>query len=183
MFEKAVTNFINTLVFKPETLDSLTAVLVNKYRIRQKDLALSSSSISLSISDLEAEKANLLDSFPHATTNTVREDIERKIIALEKRIEQTRTERNKIEITEDDLSSFIAYAKEIMEHPAKILLDEHNLRSQQSLFSLVFDGLPTYKEILSGTPKLTWIFNTSLRKDGVKTSMVTLRGIEPRFYP
>ena len=52
-----------------------------------------------------------------------------------------------------------------------------------NVFSLFFDELPTYSEIISGTPKLAFVFKLSddFKKD--KSSIVTPPGIEPGFTP
>ncbi len=71
------------------------------------------------------------------------------------------TERNKMEVTERDIDDFIREAKAIMEQPAKMLLNPTNTQQQQALFGLVFEEMPTYNEILNGTPRLTWIFKVT----------------------
>jgi hypothetical protein len=48
-----------------------------------------------------------------------------------------------------------------MEHPTEILLNPTDLKVQRTLFGLVFEQMPTYNEILNGTPKLSWIFELS----------------------
>ena len=70
-------------------------------------------------------------------------------------------------------------AKKIMEHPAKILLNHKDLRVQRDLFGLVFEKMPTYEEILNGTPKLSYIFELSSGFTPNKNQLVTLPGVEP----
>ena len=71
-------------------------------------------------------------------------------------------------------------AKNIMEHPAEILLKPDNMRVQRDLFELVFNGIPTYEEIASGTPKMALIFEFS---SGIATQsqLAALTGVEPMF--
>ncbi len=49
---------------------------------------------------------------------------------------------------------------------------------QRVLFNLVFEELPTYTEILNGTPKLSLAFKLSDSYLGQKTQYVTLQRIE-----
>ena len=51
--------------------------------------------------------------------------------------------------------------KKIVEHPAEIILDTSNLESHNNIFDLMFEKLPTYDELVSGTPKMAWIFDVS----------------------
>ena len=69
-------------------------------------------------------------------------------------------------------------AKKIMEHPAEILLNQRDLRVQRDLFGLVFEKMPTYTEILNGTPKLSYVFNLSSDFTPNKNQLVTLQRIE-----
>jgi hypothetical protein len=53
----------------------------------------------------------------------------------------------------------------------------------KGLFSLVFDELPTYEEILNGTPKLSLPYKLSEEFSKTKSLSVTPRRIELRFNP
>jgi hypothetical protein len=64
------------------------------------------------------------------------------------RIKSAGKERLKIQITRDDIKAFMQEAKQIMEHPAEILLNQKDLRVQRDLFGQVFEKTPTYVEIL-----------------------------------
>ena len=74
-------------------------------------------------------------------------------------------------------------AKKIMEHPSEILLNPRDIRVQKDLFGFVFEKMPTYKEILNGTPKLAYVFKLSSDFSPNKEQLVTPRGIEPRLQP
>ena len=113
----------------------------------------------------------------------VREKLENEIEALDAKIKRAKTERQKIDINEEDIKCFVAQAKNIMEHPAQILLDPINPRIQERLFGLVFAKMPTYNELVFGTPELAWIFKLSSEFTPNKNDLVTLRGFEPRFTP
>ena len=59
-----------------------------------------------------------------------------------------------------------------MEHPSEILLDTSDMRAQRALFGLVFQELPTYQEILNGTPKLSLVFKLSSEYAPKKNQLV-----------
>ena len=160
-FEESVVNFTNNLKFKPELLNALELVFINKYRARQKEIVKASSCIHQSISDLQAEQAGKLDAIVATTSSIVREKLTQDVEALEEEIKTARKERFKIEVTEQDIKSVIREARKIMEHPSEILLNPTDISQQRELFELVFEKMPTYKEIVNGTPKLSWIFKLS----------------------
>lgn len=70
-----------------------------------------------------------------------------------------------------------------MEHPVERLIKQKDLSVLKSLFTLVFDELPLYTEIVSGTPKLSLPYKLSEEFKVNKDLIVTLRGIEPRLQP
>ena len=78
-----------------------------------------------------------------------------------------------LEIFTGPIKSFMRDARKIMEHPAEILLNPRDLRLQRDLFGLVFEKMPTYEEIVNGTPKLSYIFELSSEFSPTKGQLVT----------
>jgi DNA invertase Pin-like site-specific DNA recombinase len=160
-FEDAVTAYTNSLEFNPDVLNGLEVSFLNKYRHREKEIVRASGNINIHVGELKLQQASKLEAFEATKSAVVREKLEQDIDALEEKIKKSRKERSKIEITEADIKLFIAHAKYIMEHPAEILLKQRDIRVQRELFGLVFEKMPTYAEIVSGTPKLSFVFNLS----------------------
>jgi len=160
-FEDNVKNFVQGLKFRPEALNALELVMMKKYRDREKEIVRASGAIHQNIADLRAEQACRLETIVATKSALVREKLEQDYEELEEKIKHARKTRLKIEITETDIKSFRREAQAIMEHPSEILLEPMNISQRRELFSLVFERMPTYTEILNGTPKLTWVFNLS----------------------
>ncbi len=180
-FEKSVSTYIRSLKFDPKLLAALEVVFMNKFRHREKEIVLASGHIHQNIADLENEQATKLEAYTSSKSAVIREKLEKEIEALEERIKSARKERLKIQITRDDIKSFMQEAKTIMEHPAEILLNQKDLRVQRDLFSLVFEKIPTYLEIVNGTPKLSLAFRLSSDYLPDQNHLVTPPGIEPGF--
>lgn len=180
-FDSAVENYIKGLKFAPELLSGLEMTFLSKYQQREKEIVRASGNIHQNIADLEITQATKLEAYTSTKSPVVREKLEREIESLEVQIKSAGKERAKIQITRDDIKSFMREAKIIMEHPSEILLNSKDIRIQRDLFGLVFEKMPTYEEIVSGTPKLSYAFNLSSGNVANKSHLVTLRGIEPRF--
>jgi ribosomal protein S15P/S13E len=127
---------------------------------------------------LEAQKAQTVQAFKLCSSDAIRRALEKEAEELEQHIERAKVERNTLEVTEDDIEVFTREAKNIMEHPSILLKDPINIRQQQMLYSLVFEELPTYEEIVNGTAKLTWIFYLSSESTSPESMLVHLRGLE-----
>ena len=180
-FDDAVKKYINSLKFAPELINGLEATFLNKYQKREKEIVKASGNIHQNIADLEIEQASKLEAYTATKSPVIREKLEKEIDSLEVQIKRAGSERAKIQITRDDIKSFMKEAKAIMEHPAEILLNTKDIRVQRDLFGLVFEKMPTFNEIVSGTPKLSYAFELSSAFSPNKGLLVTLRGIEPRF--
>ncbi len=180
-FEEKVEGFINGLKFNPDYLNSLEITFLNKYREREKEIIQSSSSIHLSIGELKAKQAQKIEAIVATNSEVVRRQLENEVEELEVEIREARKESTKLQISENDIKSYIKDVKRVMEHPSELLLDQDNLTFKENMFGLVFEEIPTYQEILNGTPKLHWIFDVSLESDEKKNQPVTPPGVEPGF--
>ena len=183
-FEKQLTNFVSNLKYKDERFfKALEATLMNKYRQKEKELGEFSVKVGINVIELEKQKKQKIEAYTSTQNEIIRTEIEKQINDLHQQIEDTRKNRNNIEIQENDIHSFVAYVKNLMEHPVEMLIKQENIPTLKGLFSLVFDELPTYEEIVNGTPKLSLPFKLSEEFRTSKSSLVTLPGIEPGFEP
>lgn len=177
-FEMNMKNFALALKFDKEFLDSFEVILNDVYRTREKEVVSQSSMISLNVGNLKAQQVNALEALTLASSSVARKKLEEIIDELEVQIIKAQEERNDIEVTEKDVKAFVKYAKAIMEHPNETLIETDDLIIQRTLFGLVFDEIPTYQDILNGTPKLSYIFKLSEDFETNKSQFVTLQRIE-----
>lgn len=180
-YEEKITTLLNKIEFSDDFKDKLEERLIKKYRERESEILGHSITIGENVNELKREQQSLLDSFNRAQSDVVRRNIEQRVDELESRIIKATEERDRIEIQERDIKSFVKYAKDLVEHPAKMLANNRNPYTQKALFDLVFDEPLKYSEIISGTPKLSFLFKLSNSQESDKSSLVTPRRIELRF--
>lgn len=82
-----------------------------------------------------------------------------------------------------EMRARLAYkqAAHLMEHLEEVLIDKENVTNQEALFRLAFEELPTYSDLQNGTIKLSPLFKLKSASLSSKETLVTPRGIEPRF--
>jgi site-specific DNA recombinase len=141
-FEDSVKEYINSLKFTPGLLNGLEATFLSKFQKREKEIVRASGNIHQNIAELEIQQASKLEAFEATRSNVIREKLEKEIDLLEIQINEAGREREKIQITRDDIKLFMKEAKTIMEHPAKILLNIEDTMVQRDLFGLVFEKMP-----------------------------------------
>ncbi len=178
-FEKSLSYFINNLKYKEGFLKSFETTLINKYREKEKELGEFSVKAGNNVSDLEAQKLQKIEAFTSTQNVTIRATLENQIEDLQIQITEAQKHRNMSEIKENDIHAFIKYAKYLMEHPEEMLLKQKDLTLLKSLFGLVFDELPTYTQIVNGTPKLSLPYMLSEEFYTNKSFVAGDEGIEP----
>ena len=147
--------------------------------MKEKEIGEFSLRAGNNVSELQAEKLQKIETFSSTKNQTIRETLEKQIETIQKQITEAQEERNKLEVKENDVHSFIRYAKYLMEHPVEMLLKQKNFTILRALFGLVFDELPTYTEIVNGTPKLSLTYKLSERFNGSKSLVAGDEGIGP----
>jgi DNA invertase Pin-like site-specific DNA recombinase len=160
-FDATFENFIQRLELKPEIFDSIEASLLNKYHARKKEIIESSITVHQTIAGLRAEQKAKAEAFVATTSPVLRAQLEKGIEELEVKIKSAGVESRKIDITEDDISRFKSYGKYLLEHLSELLINPDNTQQQLNLFSLIFEELPTYTNIVNGTAKTAQIFTLS----------------------
>lgn len=180
-FENAVTKFLEDILFDKDFLEGFEFILLDKYREREAEILKVSSKVSENIANLKAKQAKAIQDYRDTPSLIIRQKIEEEIDGLEERIKLAGIERQKVELQETDIKSFIKYVKFLMEHPLEMLADNSNPYKQKALWGLFFEETPTYTEIVNGTPKLSPIVRLSSKTESDKTQLVTLRGVEPRL--
>ena len=179
-FEKSIEDYITGLNLNPDALKSFGMVLRDKFRERQAEVLQETADIGQSIAELDLQKKQLVEAFTAATSDFMRQELEQKAQQIDAQIKGSRAERTKLEVEESDIDSFLRHAGKVIEHPAKLLLNPANTTQLVSLYTLVFDEVPTYTEINNRTPKLSWVFKLSDGSESEKTIWAGPRGIEPR---
>lgn len=177
--EKNLTNLITELRYKDvEFIKSFEATLINKYKEKEDELGEFAIKTTSNIADLEAEKLQKIDAFSGTQNKTIRETLERQIEEIQKQIIETEEQSNKLEVNKTDIHAFIKNVKYLMEHHEEMLIKESNFTVLRALFGLVFDELPTYTEIVNGTPKLSLVYKISEYYKDVKSLTAALQRIE-----
>ena len=160
-FDLAFESFIKGLKLKPEIFDSLEATFLNKYHERKKEIIQASINVHQTIAELKVEQKSKVAAFVATTSPVVRSQLEKEVEELEAKIKSAGSESQKIDVTEEDIGRFKRYGKYCLEHLPELLLNPANPQQQLGLFSLIFEGLPTYADIVNGTAKMAWIFDIS----------------------
>jgi len=154
-----IETFLSKLEFSPEYLEVLKEVLVRKFRQRQANHVSESRSKDDAISLLKTKKERILDKLIDIDSTVVMKILEKQIEEIDQQINQNESMRFAVDLQEHHIKDLIHYAKKIVESPQKALLDKENPLRQKKLFELIFDTIPDYEKLTSGTAQLSFVFN------------------------
>lgn len=178
-FEDDISNMLTGLKTSSQFNKTFEMIIIDKYRERQQELITHSLDVSQNISELKAEQKQTIEAITKTNSEIVRQELEKKVDALELKIQNAKAHRNEIEVTEEDLMAFIKFTKNFMEHLPETLLNQANLQKQRALWGLLFLEIPDYDEIRNGTPKISPIFENLNCFSESKNVIARVVGIEP----
>ncbi len=177
-FEKTIAHFVNNLKYQKGFFESFEATLLNKYREKEKELGEFSLKANSNVINLETEKLQKINAYTSTQSIVIKAELEKQIDELQKQIVEAQDQRNKLEVKENDIHEFVKYAKYLMEHHEEMLIEQKNLTTLRALFGLVFDTLPSYVEMIDGTPKLSLGYKLSGSFTEHKTFMAGCENLE-----
>lgn len=158
------------LDYSSEYINILKDVLLIKFNKKIEEMKDGRKNSIRNISLLEEKQSQTLTSLVNSTSDVVRKLLDKKLNELEEEIQRNKVGSLIPIIKKSDIYDLLRYASKIVEHPQKTLLDMDNPMRQEKLMELLFGGLPTYKELNSGTPKLSFVFKGFNKKSTTQSS-------------
>lgn len=182
-FEDNVYDFISRIRFSDLYYTKLKKFLTLEFRNKMNSLNDDHINLDEGLTKLREELKEIYNSIKKSKSPTVLDSLEKEYEEKLAEINTREEERKALRITEEDLTEFLETSKAIVEHPEDILVDVQSFEHQIAVNSLFFEELPTYTEILSGTPKLTLFFKLLSSSNDKEDVLVTLQRVELCFYP
>lgn len=154
--EKTIETFVRGLEFNQQYIDDLKKYVLNMWKDRINIQNKEDSIINNKIKELKAtaqasaEKIKYLSSeiaIKYIESDLVKAETEAEMLEQEKQSLKNKT--NKINM--ENVMNYITY---FLEHLEELLIDTLNPLKRAAFFGLIFDTMPNYAELTSGTPKL-----------------------------
>ncbi len=156
-FEESVDGYLEGLHLDPEQIDEVEKALRRAWKQRSHDIRAQQKKRKEHITTLKTEQDAAVSSLIAVKEPIAREKIEARVKALEEQIKKAQGGLPQ-EVPTDDFEAFVAWARDVMEHPLKWLKDSTYIERQRALFECIFERPPTYEELVNGTPKIRELF-------------------------
>lgn len=173
-FEQNIYDYIRKLSFSDDFVRLFEVTFLEVWKGKRSALINESKLAEEYVAELLTKQANTLESIKSASSVIVIKALEQDYESLEKQIAEARQTRTNKEKSELDVKAAIKYAVYLMEHLEDLLIDTDNSMQQGQVFTLVFEELPRYDQIINGTAKLSPIFKLNSQPNLSKSELVTL---------
>jgi soluble cytochrome b562 len=160
-FESTVTDYLEGLEIEKDSIGYIQEAIGDVWEKRKKEVLGSYELVQRNVKELENKKETYIESFAASDSKVIKRSLEEKIEVIEKEIQQAEQETKKLDISEQEFKSFQHSVKYFVEHFEELLYKSKDPRKNEAMFELLFQEMPSYQEINSGTPHLSPIFSFS----------------------
>lgn len=178
-FEKTIYNFIHELRFARDYFPLFKEIVLDVWQQKQQSAVQDSLTYGQRVNDLRAEKQLILDRVKSIDSKVLLDELAKDMERVNRELEQAEGNRNTKESHEHDIDLLLTYTQYFVEHLEELLIDRDNPAKQTALFELLFEQMPTYQKIVSGTPELALVFDLNEDSAKEKSRYVDLTGFEP----
>lgn len=182
-FHETLAIYLQNLIFKPEFLKLFEAVAMDTWRMKQKESLKLTMKAGENVLDLQSKQEHILEEYTNADSETVKKLLAKRLESIELEIANASDVRTQHEIDEQKIKAYLARAKYVVEHPSELLTKAVSMQALIQMWNFVFDELPTYEDLVGGTPKLSLIFELSKDSKVTENQLVPPLRIELRFWP
>lgn len=183
-FDKTVTEFVQSIHIAPEYVEALTSSVLTEWERRQTVIKTDELNIDAKIKALKTQIGLAMEKLTFLTSEITIKYMEEEITKLGNEIKGLEFEKEKQAAKEPpDIKKILAIVTYFLEHLDYLLLTQKDPIIKAKFFGLLFDKLPTYNDLVSGTPEFTPVIALNQlfrqRKLVLSTFMVGAEGLEP----
>ncbi len=175
----AVKEFVQKVCFTDDYIMQFRETVLREFEKRRTNALSDGLAFDEYITKVEMEQRSISEQIEKLTLVPLIRKQEEKYAKLEQDLEKAKTAKTKHERTKLEVQKVIDEFNYFMEHIEELLMGSANPLQNAAMFGLLFEALPTYDELVSGTAKLCCLFKL---KDayGVSNSEFAARhGFEP----
>lgn len=178
-FDKTIDSFCRQLRFNDEFKKRFGEIVLEEWNKRQRSVSELNISLNQQVANIESEINLTKDKIKSLSIQMVIEMMEKDIERLQQKKIKLIQERDNKEEEQVKIETLIAYVEYFMEHLHDLLLGGDDKQKNAAIFSLVFDQIPTYEDLVNGTPKLSPLFKLNEVFISSRSQSVSPQGLEP----
>lgn len=176
--ESNVYDFIRRLNFTDDYFKLFKEIVLDVWRQKQKETVDESLTYGQRVNSLRAEKKLLIDKIKSIDSKDVIEELAKDVERANTELGVAEEKRNVRESKEHDIDLLLTYTEYFVEHLEELLINRNNPAQQTALFEFLFEEMPSYQKLVSGTPDLSLVFKLNQQSALSKSQMVDQMSLE-----
>ena len=183
-FDQTVVEFVQSIQIAPKFVEMLSSSVLSEWEERQAALHTDELHIDAKIKELRTQIQLAVDKIKFLSSDIAIKYMEEEIVKLEVEISGLMVEKEKQVAKEPpNVNKILALVKYFLEHLDYLLLQQRDPVIRAKFFGLLFNRLPNYEDLISGTPDFAPVIELNQlfqqRKLIPSRLMVGAEGFEP----
>ncbi len=178
-FDKTIEDFCSHIKLTKSFRNKFREIMLEEWEKRRDNARSDSVLISNKIVQLKNEQQLLTEKIKFIESSVALKHLEGELERLELEIGTLQNRRDRKESEEVEIQTLINYCMYFMEHLKDLLIEGTNQLKDAAMFGLIFNEVPTYEDLVNGTPSLAPVFELNRDYQNTKSLNVTPTGLEP----
>lgn len=154
-FENTLTKFCNRIEMSEENQQKIIGRLVREWEKRKNRNTNINSCIDQQIKEIDSEIELLTEKIKMVSSLEVIKIFETNIANAVKKREELLNKTPEVTLENINFEDLLKNAKYYMEHLPELLFSKEDKMKDAAMFGLLFDELPSYQDLVNGTPKFS----------------------------
>jgi hypothetical protein len=152
--DSVVDDFVANLVVSDKAVEDVMSVIEVVWKQRQEMTERVASGLDERIAQLHIEVEQSVAKLKMLSSETAIKYMEEDLMKTEQQIKQLENEKaNQVIQERPDMDKVFKRVKQLVAHPQEVFKKQIDPVKKAQLFALFFEKLPTYDDLLGGTPK------------------------------
>lgn len=147
-FNETIMNFANSIQITLKCFDQILAAVTAEWKKRFIEIQNSEAILDIRTRELNEEVKMIMESLRHLRSDVMVSYSEQELLDIDKEETRILKEKQKLAGQLPDLDSTIKYTKIALKDIGRLLYNGHTTHSKAACFSLIFNELPTYQELI-----------------------------------
>ncbi len=181
-FNETIESFCKNIHFTDEFKRKFKTIMLEEWYKREKNLSGDQSELHKLVAKCVEEIQGIKESIKMSRSESIIRMLEADVEVLEAKKVNAEVTLSKKDSEKLKVEVFINEVEYYMEHLHELLLDQANPFKSAAMFGLLFSTVPTYRDLIDGTPDLAPIFALNEAYAVSKEHFVTPGGFEPPIF-
>ena len=153
-FNQTIKDFISKLEISPSYIEELKEYVIKVWETRKTEIKKDQINVENKMLELENQAKNIVSKFKIISSETAIKYLEKDLEKIEQEKRELKHAKQNCEDSDLNIKIIMDNVGYFLEHLEDLLIGSDNPLKRAEYFGLIFDKVPTYEDLVSGTPIL-----------------------------